>query len=102
MFIFAVIFYAFDFVAKNKLKRFADMTAYSNVIATKFDEVFRADFRLKGRWTEEIFGNGNPLTLELGCGKGEYTVALARKYPEKNGFSKFQVEKPYLCSFFIH
>ena len=71
-------------MAKNKLKRFADMVRYSNVIAPGFDEVFRADFRLKGRWAAEIFGNGNPLVLELGCGKGEYTVALAQKYPEKN------------------
>ena len=60
------------------------MAAYPNVIAAKFEEVFRSDFRLKGRWAEEIFGNSNPMVLELGCGKGEYTVALARKYPEKN------------------
>ena len=69
---------------KNKLRRFADMAAYSNVIAPRFDEVFRADFRLKGHWADEIFGNQYPIVLELGCGKGEYTVALARKYPEKN------------------
>ena len=60
------------------------MTGYSNVIAPKFEEVFGVDFRLKGRWADEVFGNCQPLTLELGCGKGEYTVALARKYPEKN------------------
>ena len=71
-------------MAKNKLKRFADMAAYPNVIAPKFDELFGTDFRLKGRWADEIFGNRHPLVLELGCGKGEYTVALARKYPEKN------------------
>jgi tRNA (guanine-N7-)-methyltransferase len=71
-------------MAKNKLKRFADMAAYPNVIAPGFEEVFRADFRLKGRWVDEVFGNRHPLALELGCGKGEYTVALARKYPEKN------------------
>jgi tRNA (guanine-N7-)-methyltransferase len=71
-------------VTKNKLKRFADMTAYPNVIEPKFEEVFRADFRLKGRWGDEIFGNHHPLSLELGCGKGEYTTALARKYPAKN------------------
>ena len=69
---------------KNKLRRFADMATYPNVIAPKFDEVFRTDFRLKGRWKDEVFGNDRPLVLELGCGKGEYTVALARKYPEKN------------------
>jgi len=71
-------------MAKKKLKRFADMAAYPNVIAPKFEEVFRTDFRLKGRWADEIFGNHQPLVLELGCGKGEYTVALARKYPSKN------------------
>ena len=71
-------------MAKNKLRRFADMATYPNVIAPKFEEVFRTGFRLKGRWKDEIFGNGHPLVLELGCGKGEYTVALARKYPEKN------------------
>ena len=71
-------------MTKNKLKRFAAMTAYPNVIAPSFEEVFRADFRLKGRWADEVFGNNHPLVLELGCGKGEYTVALARKYPEKN------------------
>ena len=60
------------------------MAAYSNVIAPKFEELFGADYRLKGRWTDEVFGNRHPLVLELGCGKGEYTVALARKYPEKN------------------
>ncbi|MDR1171300.1 MAG: tRNA (guanosine(46)-N7)-methyltransferase TrmB [Bacteroidales bacterium] len=71
-------------MTKNKLKRFADMSAYPNVIETKFEEVFRTDFRLKGRWADEIFGNRHPLVLELGCGKGEYTVALARKYPGMN------------------
>ena len=60
------------------------MATYPNVIAPKFDEVFGADFRLKGRWADEVFGNRFPLVLELGCGKGEYTVALARKYPAKN------------------
>ena len=71
-------------MAKNKLKRFAEMAAYPNVIAPQFDEVFRSDFKLKGRWAKDVFGSCNPLVLELGCGKGEYTVALARKYPEKN------------------
>jgi len=71
-------------VSKNKLKRFAQMATYPNVIAPLFEDVFRTDYRLKGCWTKEIFGNSNPLVLELGCGKGEYTVALAEKYPEKN------------------
>ncbi|MDR1667494.1 MAG: tRNA (guanosine(46)-N7)-methyltransferase TrmB [Bacteroidales bacterium] len=69
---------------KTKLKRFAAMSAYPNVVEPSFEEVFRTDYRMKGRWKEDFFGNGHPLVLELGCGKGEYTVALARKYPEKN------------------
>jgi len=71
-------------MAKNKLKRFADMATYPNVVTPKFEEVFGAEFGLKGRWAEDIFGNLHPLVVELGCGKGEYTVALAHKYPEKN------------------
>jgi len=71
-------------MTKNKLKRFEDMSVYSNVITPKFDEVFRSDFRLKERWAGSVFGNNNPIVLELGCGKGEYTVAMARKYPKKN------------------
>ena len=71
-------------MAKNKLKRFVDMATYPNVIEPTFEEVFRTDFRLKGRWAEDVFGNEKPIVLELGCGKGEYSVNLARKYPEKN------------------
>ncbi|MDR2039474.1 MAG: tRNA (guanosine(46)-N7)-methyltransferase TrmB [Bacteroidales bacterium] len=71
-------------MAKNKLKRFVEMATYPNVIEPAFEEVFRTDFRLKGKWGKEIFRNDHPVVLELGCGKGEYTVALARKYPDKN------------------
>jgi tRNA (guanine-N7-)-methyltransferase len=70
-------------MAKHKLKRFAEMANYPNVIEPTFEEVFRTDFRTKGCW-EKHFGNDHPITLELGCGKGEYTVALARQYPERN------------------
>jgi len=48
------------------------------------EEIFRKDYRLKGRWKEEVFGNAHPLVLELGCGKGEYTTGLARRYPDRN------------------
>jgi len=54
------------------------------VFQPPFEEVFRKDFSLKGKWKEQVFGNRHPLVLELGCGKGEYTLGLARKYPEKN------------------
>ncbi len=71
-------------MAKNKLQRFAEMAEMSNVFQPGYDEVFRKDYRLKGRWCRDIFGNENPLVLEIGCGKGEYSVGLARALPEKN------------------
>lgn len=60
------------------------MDLLSNVIQPRHEEVFRTDYKLKGRWNKEIFKNDNPIVLEVGCGKGEYTVGLARKFPEKN------------------
>ena len=69
---------------KKKLAQFAEMKTFKNVLQVPFDEVFKKEHRLKGFWKKEIFGNENPIILELGCGKGEYTVGLARKYPGKN------------------
>ena len=68
--------------SKNKLKRFRENEDFSNVIQPTRDEVLN-DFELKGKWSAE-FGREAPLVLELGCGKGEYTVGLARLNPEKN------------------
>lgn len=70
--------------AKNKLKRFAENETFENVIQPVFSEVFNKDYHMKGQWHREFFKNDNPLVLELGCGKGEYTVNLARKFPDKN------------------
>lgn len=71
-------------MAKNKLQKFEEMRKFPHVIQAEFNEVFRKDYRLKGRWGELFFGNTNPLVLELGCGKGEYSVGLARLFPNKN------------------
>jgi len=71
-------------VTKNKLQRFAEMKRFSNVIEPAFEEVFGKDHSCKGKWHEEVFGNEHPIILELGCGKGEYTVNLARQYPGSN------------------
>jgi len=71
-------------VAKNKLRKFAEMDSYPHVIQASFEEVFRNDYKLKGKWSNDFFNNDNPIVLELGCGKGEYTVGLAQKYPNKN------------------
>lgn len=61
---------------KKKLQRFAEFK--------EFDKTFDFPYELKGKWKQEVFGNNHPLVLELGCGKGEYTVALGKHYPEKN------------------
>jgi tRNA (guanine-N7-)-methyltransferase len=71
-------------MVKNKLQRFADMETFSNVVQPAFDEVFGKEFRLKGNWNRLYFKNDNPIVLELGCGKGEYTTGLARRFPKKN------------------
>jgi len=68
--------------SKNKLKRFKENEGFSNVIQPKREEILDG-FEWKGRWSE-YFGNNRPIVLELGCGKGEYTVGLAEKFPEKN------------------
>ncbi|MCJ7819996.1 MAG: tRNA (guanosine(46)-N7)-methyltransferase TrmB, partial [Bacteroidales bacterium] len=69
---------------KNKLARWAEMKGYEHVIEPPFDDVFQKDHELKGKWNSEWFENASPIVLELGCGKGEYTVGLAERYPEKN------------------
>ncbi|MDG1779305.1 MAG: tRNA (guanosine(46)-N7)-methyltransferase TrmB [Flavobacteriaceae bacterium] len=70
--------------SKNKLKRFRENETFHNVIQPKREELADAEFPLKGKWRTEFFKNKNPLVLELGCGKGEYTVGLAKRYPNKN------------------
>jgi tRNA (guanine-N7-)-methyltransferase len=71
-------------VGKNKLKKFAEMATFPHVVQVPFDEVFNTDHALKGKWKSEFFNNVHPIVLELGCGKGEYTVGLARRFPGKN------------------
>ncbi len=68
---------------KNKLQRFAENLTFSNLFQYRYEEVIKG-FSLKGKWKQDFFKNDHPLTLELGCGKGEYTVGMARRYPERN------------------
>lgn len=70
--------------SKNKLKRFKENETFANVFQPKREELIQGDFTLKGKWREEVFKNENPLVLELGCGKGEYSVGLATRYPNVN------------------
>lgn len=71
-------------MGKNKLQKFAEMAEYDHVFQANFEDVHDEGFRLQGKWREEFFGNNNPIVIELGCGKGEYTVGLAKLYPDKN------------------
>lgn len=70
--------------SKNKLKRFRENETFHNVIQPTREALVDANFSLKGKWCSSFFKNNNPLVLELGCGKGEYTVGLAKRYPNKN------------------
>jgi tRNA (guanine-N7-)-methyltransferase len=71
-------------LGKKKLERFRELETLEKVFQPPFEEIFRKDYVLKGKWCNEVFGNGCPLVLELGCGKGEYTLGLARNYPDRN------------------
>lgn len=71
-------------MGKGKLAKFADMASYENVFQYPYSVVEHVPFEMKGHWREQYFHNDHPIVLELGCGKGEYTVELAKLYPEVN------------------
>ena len=70
--------------SKNKLKRFEENETFVNVFQPTREEVVSDSFALKGKWNSDFFKNDNPIVLELGCGKGEYSVGLAQLNPNKN------------------
>lgn len=87
-------------MAKNKLQKFAEMAEYNHVFQADFSDLYSSDdnaaetnsenilnsikFHMRGQWGRQFFHNDNPIVVELGCGKGEYTVELAKLYPNKN------------------
>ena len=71
-------------MGKNKLKKFADLDMYEHVVQVPFKQLQTEEFQFKGKWSNDFFGNDHPIILELGCGKGEYTVKLASHTPDTN------------------
>ncbi len=71
-------------MGKNKLKKFEENKTFAHLFQPTIEHVIKNDFPLKRKWKTSFFKNDNSLVLELGCGKGEYTVEMARSYPEKN------------------
>lgn len=72
-------------MGKNKLKKFGEMDAFPHVFQHSFDQIRAGEpFKMKDQWNETFFNNRHPIILELGCGRGEYTVGLSKLFPEKN------------------
>lgn len=71
-------------MSKNKRAKFEEMRGFEHVVQAPYNVIRNKDFHLKGKWRNKFFGNDNPIVLELGCGKGEYSVELAEKNPDKN------------------
>ena len=82
---------------KNKLMKFDDMAGYANVFQYAFEQLETGGFPLRGRWGADYFHNDRPIVIELGCGKGEYTVGLARRYPDRN-FIGFDIKGARMCT----
>lgn len=71
-------------MSKGKLRKFEENATFHCLYQPDFDKVFSGKSEMCGKWGELQFGNSNPIVLELGCGYGEYTIAMARKFPDKN------------------
>lgn len=71
-------------MAKHKLQRFAENETFGNLFQRSHYDCQGVEFPLKGKWRTDYFHNDNPIVLELGCGKGEYTIAMAQRDPNKN------------------
>lgn len=71
-------------MAKNKIAQWAEMDTFPHVVQPAMEDIMSDNVGIKGNWHKDFFKNDNDIVLELGCGKGEYSVGLARKYPNKN------------------
>jgi len=71
-------------MTKRKLQRFDENRTFAHYFERTYEQLSGKGFEYKGIWNKEFFGNNNPIILEVGCGKGEYTVGLAKRFPNKN------------------
>lgn len=71
-------------MGKGKLKKWKENASFENVFQPEMSDIANGKKFMAGQWRKQVFGNDNPLVLELGCGKGEYTVGQARIFPDKN------------------
>lgn len=71
-------------MGKDKLRKWKENAGFSHVFEPDIKSIVGGEGLHRGEWASRVFGNANPITLELGCGKGEYTVGLARRHPERN------------------
>ncbi|MDR0368725.1 MAG: tRNA (guanosine(46)-N7)-methyltransferase TrmB [Bacteroidales bacterium] len=71
-------------MSKNKLEKFAENLTFPNFFQPTYSEVEEKGFALRGKWADDFFKNSNPIILELGCGRGEYTIGLAERFANKN------------------
>ena len=78
-------------MGKNKLEKFADMASYPHVFEYPYSAVDNVPFGMKGKWHKEFFKNDHPIVLELGCGRGEYTVGLGKEL-----YSSGYKRRPYV------
>lgn len=69
---------------KNKIRKFQENLTFPNLFQVEYHDLMANGFDMKGKWHKAYFKNENPIIIELGCGKGEYTVGLANKYPNHN------------------
>jgi len=69
---------------KDKLRKFRENESFSCLLQPSTEDVLNKDYYIKGEWNSEMFHNDNPIVVELGCGKGEYTIALSQMFPDKN------------------
>ena len=83
-------------VGRKKLWRLEELEDFDNLIQLT-DQPEQEDFRLRGAWAKDYFNNNNPITLELACGKGDYTIALAERHPDRN-FIGIDMKGPRLWS----